>query len=110
MTYELIIQHNGTVMFPAVVEDVTIEWERQGQPGKLSFEVVKTDGLSFQEGDPCRFSVDGSPFFMALFLRKPARAATPRSSRSRPMTRSITSRIRTHTSTQTKPPRKSSRW
>ena len=46
MTYELIIQHNGTVMFPAVVEDVTIEWERQGQPGKLSFEVVKTDGLS----------------------------------------------------------------
>ena len=38
MTYELIIQHNGTVMFPAVVEDVTIEWERQGQPGKLSFE------------------------------------------------------------------------
>ena len=70
MTYELIIQHNGTVMFPAVVEDVTIEWERQGQPGKLFFEVVKTDGLSFQEGDPCRFSVDGTPVFYGFVFYK----------------------------------------
>ena len=76
MTYELIIQHNGTVMFPAVVEDVTIEWERQGQPGKLSFEVVKTDGLSFQEGDPCRFSVDGSPIFYGFVFEKSRRGGT----------------------------------
>ena len=78
MTYELIIQHNGTVMFPAVVEDVTIEWERQGQPGKLSFEVVKTDGLSFQEGDPCRFSVDGSPVFYGFVFEKSRKGSNPK--------------------------------
>ena len=78
MTYELIIQHNGTVMFPAVVEDVTIEWERQGQPGKLSFEVVKTDGLSFQEGDPCRFSVDGSPIFYGFVFEKSRKGSNPK--------------------------------
>ena len=48
-------------MLPPVVESVSIEWERQGQPGKLTADIVKTPGLSFQEGDPCRFSVDGTP-------------------------------------------------
>lgn len=47
MTYELLIQHQGTIMLPPVVENVSIEWERQGQPGKLTAEVVKTPGLSF---------------------------------------------------------------
>ena len=31
MTYELLIQHQGTIMLPPVVENVSIEWERQGQ-------------------------------------------------------------------------------
>jgi len=70
MTYELMIQHGSKIMLPPVVEDVTIEWERKGQPGKLTFEVVKTDGLSFQEGDPCRFSVDGTPVFYGFVFDK----------------------------------------
>ena len=52
MSYELLIQHGSNIMYPPTVEGVTIEWERKGQPGKLTFEVVKTPGLSFQEGDP----------------------------------------------------------
>ena len=50
MSYELLIQHGNNVMYPPVVEGVTIEWERKGQPGKLVFEVVKSAGPSFQEG------------------------------------------------------------
>ena len=57
-------------MLPPVVESVTIEWERQGQPGKLTADIVKTPGLSFQEGDPCRFSVDGSPVFYGFVFEK----------------------------------------
>ena len=68
MSYELLIQHGGSIMLPPVVEGVTIEWERQGQPGKLTFECVKTVGLSFQEGDPCRFSVDGKPILSIAAL------------------------------------------
>ncbi|MCB6365633.1 hydrolase [Intestinibacillus massiliensis] len=70
MTYELLIQHQGNIMLPPVVESVTIEWERQGQPGKLTADIVKTPGLSFQEGDPCRFSVDGSPVFYGFVFEK----------------------------------------
>lgn len=57
-------------MLPPVVESVSIEWERQGQPGKLTADVVKTPGLSFQEGDPCRFSVDGTPIFYGFVFEK----------------------------------------
>ena len=64
-------------MYPPVVEGVTIEWERQGQPGKLTFEVVKTDGLSFQEGDPCRFSVDGTPMFYGFVFEKSRKGSNP---------------------------------
>ncbi len=78
MTCELLIQHNGTVMLPPVVENVTIEWERQGQPGKLSFEVVQTDGLRFQEGDPCRFSVDGTPMFYGFVFEKSHKGSSPK--------------------------------
>lgn len=57
-------------MLPPVVESVSIEWERQGQSGKLTADIVKTPGLSFQEGDPCRFSVDGTPIFYGFVFEK----------------------------------------
>ena len=67
MTYELLIQHQGTIMLPPVVENVSIEWERQGKPGKLIAEVVKTPGLSFQEAT-VPFFRDGTPVFYWLCL------------------------------------------
>lgn len=77
MSYELIIQHGKTVMYPPTVDGVTVEWERYGQPGKLSFEVVKTDGLSFEEGDACRFSVDGTHFFYGFVFEKSRSGSKP---------------------------------
>ena len=70
MTYELFIQHGSTLMFPPIVDGVTIEWQRKGQPGKLTFECIKTDGLDFAEGDACRFSVDGTPMFYGFVFEK----------------------------------------
>lgn len=70
MTYELLIQQSGRVMLPPVAEGVTVEWERRGQPGKLTAEVVKTEGLSFQEGAPCRFDLDGTPVFYGFIFGK----------------------------------------
>lgn len=77
MSYELLIQHGNKIMYPPVVEGVTIEWERKGQPGKLVFEVVKSTGLSFQEGDPCRFSVDGTPVFYGFVFEKSRKGSNP---------------------------------
>ena len=47
----LTIQHNGTLFEPPVKEGVEIEWERTGSPGKLTFTVLKTEGVDFSEGD-----------------------------------------------------------
>lgn len=77
MQYELIIQHGKTVMYPPTVDGVTVEWERYGQPGKLTFEVVKTDGLSFEEGDACRFSVDGTHIFYGFVFEKSRSGSKP---------------------------------
>lgn len=77
MTYELLIQHGKTIMYPPIVDGVTVEWERQGQPGKLTFEVIKTENLSFEEGDPCRFSVDGEPLFYGFVFDKSRSGSSP---------------------------------
>ncbi len=77
MKYELFIQHGDTLCFPPVVDGVTIEWERKGQPGKLSFEVIKTDALLFDEGDACRFSVDGSAVFYGFVFEKSRQGSKP---------------------------------
>lgn len=78
MTTELIIQHKSKIMYPPTVEGVTIEWERQGQPGKMKFEVVKTDDLDFQEGDACRFSVDGTAIFYGFVFEKSRKGSNPK--------------------------------
>lgn len=77
MTYELLIQHGNKIVFPPVVDGVDIEWERKGQPGKLTFEVVRTDSLEFEEGDPCRFSVDGTPVFYGFVFEKSRKGSEP---------------------------------
>lgn len=70
MTYELFIQHGSALMFPPIVDGVTIEWQRKGQPGKLTFECIKTEDVVFEEGDACRFSVDGTPMFYGFIFEK----------------------------------------
>ena len=103
MTYELLIQHQGAVMLPPVVESVSIEWERQGQPGKLTADIVKTSGLSFQEGDPCRFSVDGTPIFYGFVFEKARKG-----SMDQVMISSTTSKTRTPMCIQIRQRRRSS--
>lgn len=77
MMTELFIQHENTLYFPPVADGVTIEWDRKGQPGKLSFEVIKTEALNFSEGDPCRFSVNGEPMFFGFVFEKSRQGKTP---------------------------------
>lgn len=70
MKYELLIGHGSKLQTPPIVEGVDIEWQRKGQPGKMTFTVVKTKALSFSEGDPVRFSVNGKPLFYGFIFEK----------------------------------------
>lgn len=78
MACELLIKHGDKLMLPPVVDGVQWEWERQGQPGKLTFDVVKTDALEFDKGDPCKLSVDGKPVFYGFVFDKSRSGSNPK--------------------------------
>lgn len=68
--YSVMISHLGKIMKPPVEDGVRIEWQRSGQPGKMTFTCVKTAALSFSEGDAAAFLVDGVPLFVGFVFTK----------------------------------------
>ena len=68
----LVIQHGERIFTPPIVDDVKIEWERTGTPGKLTFKTVKIvdSEMWFQEGDPVCFRYDDAPIFMGYVFTK----------------------------------------
>ena len=73
MTFELIILEKGTgKAWDAApqVQSVTYTTNRTGSPGTLKFTVNAYNGLSFIEGDPVRFSVDGQLIFLGWVFTK----------------------------------------
>jgi len=67
---EILIQHGSTIQYPAVVEGAKLTLERKGTPGKLTFTVVKDSKLNFQEGDPVKLTLDGTPMFYGFVFIK----------------------------------------
>ena len=66
----LTIQHDGTLFTPPILDEVKIEWERTGSPGKLTFTTLKVDGMSFTEGDAVCFYYDKTKVFMGYVFTK----------------------------------------
>lgn len=77
MAVELFIQHGSTIQYPVVEEGAKLTLERKGTPGKLEFTVVKCAGLNFQEGDPVKLTVDGTPMFYGFVFKKKKRDKGP---------------------------------
>ncbi|MDR0905756.1 MAG: hypothetical protein LBN00_06240 [Oscillospiraceae bacterium] len=74
MTYALLIQNRAgvTVDYAEVTDSVEFTTNRTGSPGKLSFTIHKPKEVygGFNEGDPVRFSVDGTNIFFGFIFRK----------------------------------------
>lgn len=73
MVYELIIleKRTGNAWDAAPqVQSATYTTNRTGSPGTLKFTVNASGGLSFVEGDPVRFSVDGQLIFLGWVFTK----------------------------------------
>lgn len=70
MAIELTIQHQSTVMYPAVIAPIKLEQERSGSPSKLTFTVIKDGNLNFQEGDSVRFLYNGEQVFFGYVFSK----------------------------------------
>lgn len=67
---KLVIQHEGYLFEPPIKSGIKLEWERTGSPGKLTFTVIKTEGLAFQEGDPVVFYYDSNVMFLGYVFKK----------------------------------------
>lgn len=68
----LTIEHNGVIFEPPIKDDVTIEWERTGTPGKLTFTTIKVNdpGMSFLEGDRVIFYYNNKAVFVGYVFKK----------------------------------------
>ena len=74
MSIELLIQNGSTIYYPVVEEGVALTLERKGTPGKLEFTVIKDGVLNFQEGNPVKFTVDGTTMFYGFVFTKSRKA------------------------------------
>lgn len=70
MAVEILIQHGSSIQYPAVEGGAKLTFERKRTPGKLTFTVVKDKTLNFQEGDPVKLTVDGTPMFYGFVFTK----------------------------------------
>ena len=66
----LTIQHDNVVFSPPVKEDIQIEWERTGTPGKLTFTTVDLESNKFTEGDAVCFYYGETKMFMGYVFTK----------------------------------------
>lgn len=67
---QLTIQHGNHVFSPPVKDDIMVEWERTGAPGKLKFTTVKVDGMDFYEGDAVTLQYDNNKVFVGYVFTK----------------------------------------
>lgn len=66
----LSIENQGVVYEPLLEGSISVEWELEGAPGKLSFCVVNDGNIDFQEGNVVRLFVAGVPFFYGFVFTK----------------------------------------
>lgn len=67
---KILIQNDKTVYEPTVKDEIKLETNRKGQPGKLTFSVIPDKTINFQEGNAIRFSVDSQNVFYGFVFKK----------------------------------------
>lgn len=72
MNYKIVLENKarGEVQFPLVTGSVKVTMNRQGTPAKLECDLVRTDGLNFQEGNALAFYVEEKLFFYGYVISK----------------------------------------
>lgn len=77
MKVDIMVTHGSTLYYPPVQEGVTVDWERKGTPGKLTFNIARDEQMKLAEGDSVRMQVDGKDFFFGyVFTKKHSKGDT----------------------------------
>ena len=67
---KILIQAGSKIFYPIVTGGAKITWERKCTPGKLTFNLIKDNVISFQEGNPVKVLVDDAPIFYGFVFTK----------------------------------------
>lgn len=70
MKADIMVAHGTIMYYPPVLEGITVDWERKGSPGKLSFEIARDEQMKIREGDGVRLQIDGKDFFFGFVFTK----------------------------------------
>ncbi len=70
MKVELIIENNGVIYNPVVLEGITWETERKGAPGILKFDIAKVGTINITEGNPVRLKINDTDVFYGFIFIK----------------------------------------
>ena len=71
MDAKLLIRNGGLYYEPAVEGAVSLDLERRGAPGKLTFTAIDDSALKVEEGNRVQLTVDGTEVFSGfLFSRQ----------------------------------------
>lgn len=66
----LMINHDGKLYEPPVLDDFTVTLERKGTPGKLTFTLLKNQDVEFVEGDAVRFRISRTWLFYGWIFER----------------------------------------
>lgn len=67
---EIVIQNGDTLFYPMVEDDISFSTSRKGEPGKLTFKVIKDEILNFNEGNAVTFRYGGVSVFYGFVFAK----------------------------------------
>lgn len=66
ISYELTISNSKETYIPPVLGGVSVELERKGAPGKITFSIMKSDKFTVEEGNAIAFKVNKTDFFFGF--------------------------------------------
>lgn len=72
MKLKVVIENKsrGLLQIPIIEGDIEVTFNRQGSAGKLQCNIVKGEGLDYQEGNALAFYVDDDVFFYGYVISK----------------------------------------
>ena len=68
MDVKLLIRNGGLYYEPAVEGAVSLNLERRGAPGKLTFTAIDDSALKVEEGNRVQLTVDGTEVFSGFLF------------------------------------------
>lgn len=70
MTIKILIDNGKKILTPEIQDNVTVEWERTGMAGRMTFTALADKKLDFSEGNAVTLRVNKKPFFLGYVFTR----------------------------------------